>query len=375
MVKIRTQLPRGPVLPHHVQNSKSTGFTLIERVAKLVIKTIMNFWYMCGVAVLTIFLLYQINGHLSIGVLLVFAITALLYNASDLLLYHPDQPPHSRFFVESPRMYGLSLYENIFIRSKDGVRVNMILLKQPENYCQLVPTIVYLHGNAGNIGHRLQNAKGLFTQCGCNVLLLEWRGYGRSEGVPSEEGIYHDAQAAIDLLLQRPDIDRKKLIVFGRSLGGAVAIDLSARPYYCDKILLTVVENTFTSIPDMGSIMLKSSWIRCLPLWCFKNLYHSKLKISKVKTPTLFISGLADHLVPPEMIRELYELSGSSIKRLLTFEGGTHNETWMSPDYYLKINNFLDDTIFLMEELRRSQPHSSADIFESPPADDDVFVL
>ena len=95
-------------------------------------------------------------------------------------------------------------------------------------FCQ-VPTVLYLHGNAGNIGHRLVNVQGLYNSIGCNVALLEYRGYGRSEGTPSEEGICMDAQAALDFLLTRSDINTEKILVFGRSLGGAVAIDLATR--------------------------------------------------------------------------------------------------------------------------------------------------
>ena len=76
---------------------------------------------------------------------------------------------------------------------------------------------------------RLLNVKGLYTSIGCNIALIEYRGYGRSEGSPSEEGIYMDAQAALDFLLTREDLATDKIILFGRSLGGAVAVDLATR--------------------------------------------------------------------------------------------------------------------------------------------------
>ena len=81
------------------------------------------------------------------------------------------------------------------------------------------PTVLYFHGNAGNIGHRLMNVKGFVQMLGCNVCLLEYRGYGHSDGTPSEDGFYLDAQAALDYLVGRPDVDQRKIIVFGRSLG------------------------------------------------------------------------------------------------------------------------------------------------------------
>ena len=84
------------------------------------------------------------------------------------------------------------------------------------------PTVLYFHGNAGNIGHRLMNVKGFVQMLGCNVCLLEYRGYGHSDGSPSEDGLYMDAQAALDYLVGRPDVDQRKIIVFGRSLGKCI---------------------------------------------------------------------------------------------------------------------------------------------------------
>ena len=80
----------------------------------------------------------------------------------------------------------------------------MFLVKQPGEQSKKVPTVLYFHGNAGNIGHRLLNVQGLYTSIGCNVALLEYRGYGRSEGSPSEEGLYMDAQARVNILPKRP---------------------------------------------------------------------------------------------------------------------------------------------------------------------------
>ena len=107
--------------------------------------------------------------------------------------------------------------------------LNYLNLKSFIIYILQVPTVLYLHGNAGNIGHRLVNVQGLYNSIGCNVALVEYRGYGRSEGTPSEEGLCMDAQAALDFLLTRSDINTEKILVFGRSLGGAVAIDLATR--------------------------------------------------------------------------------------------------------------------------------------------------
>ena len=142
-----------------------------------------------------------------------------MYHSTDRFLYHPDQPATARVYVPSPSICGLT-FENVYIKSKDQVRLHVFFVKQTTDALTAAsPTVLYLHGNAGNIGHRLMNVKGLVQLLGCNVCLLEYRGYGHSDGTPSEEGLYLDAQAALDFLVGRPDVDPNKIIVFGRSLG------------------------------------------------------------------------------------------------------------------------------------------------------------
>ena len=81
------------------------------------------------------------------------ALLGCLYNAQDKLLYHPEEPALSRLYVESPNIFGMP-YENVFYKTKDGVQINMVFIKQPENMIHLTPTLMFLHGNAGNVGHR-----------------------------------------------------------------------------------------------------------------------------------------------------------------------------------------------------------------------------
>lgn len=114
--------------------------------------------------------------------------TGALYNAQDLLLYYPEQPPTSRFYVDSPSSFGLQ-YENVFIRSHDGTQLHVQFIRQPPHRSSTAPTIVFFHGNAGNIGHRLSNVQLLYSCCDVNILLVEYRGYGKSCGRPSEQGL------------------------------------------------------------------------------------------------------------------------------------------------------------------------------------------
>jgi pimeloyl-ACP methyl ester carboxylesterase len=177
---------------------------------------------------------------------------------------------------------------------------------QPSERIKTSPTVLYFHGNAGNIGHRLHNAQALYSLCGANVLLLEYRGYGKSEGTPSEAGMRLDAQAAMEYLLDHSDVDSNQIIIFGRSLGGAVAIDLVSNPVYMKKAFAMIVENTFTSIPMMATEIV--SGMERLPMICFRNQFLNLEKIRCIRVPTLFLSGLADQLIPPKMMVELFQV-------------------------------------------------------------------
>ncbi|XP_054277023.1 protein ABHD13 [Macrosteles quadrilineatus] len=312
----------------------------LSHIWQLILPVIMKCWALSGAAVFTFLLVYWAYGGFLALSLLGFAITGIFYHMQDALLYHPGDTFQNRLFVHTPTLLSLP-YENIFIRSIDGTLIHMYFIRQPEDKASHVPTIVFLHGNAGNVGHRLRNASGLYHNLHCNILMLEYRGYGLSKGSPSEQGLCMDARAAIDFLSTRSDVNHKMVVVFGRSLGGAVAIDLVARPEYSARIWCVVLENTFTSIPDMAYTLIHSKFIKHLPLWIFKNKFMSKRKVPHVQIPVLFISGQADTLVPPAMMRELHKLCPSPHKQLVSVEAGTHNDTWACPGYYASIATFL----------------------------------
>jgi abhydrolase domain-containing protein 13 len=193
----------------------------------------------------------------------------ILYHAQDNILYHPDLPPHSRVFVPVPSQFSLP-YESVQIKNADKVQFHAFWIRHPGEKGRFVPTVVYFHGNAGNAGHRLQNASGIYHYLSCNVLMVEYRGYGLSTGHPCERGMFSDARKAIDYLHSRHDLDHSQIILFGRSLGGAVAIDLAADAVYGSQIFAIIVENTFTSIPDMA-VELVSPSVKYLPRICYKN--------------------------------------------------------------------------------------------------------
>ena len=237
-------------------------------------------------------------------------------------MYNPECPKDSRVKVLTPKSYRFHHFETHHITTEDSCKIHVILLKRPSPEESLSsPTIVYFHGNAGNIGHRLPNALECLTKLKCNVLLVEYRGFGLSQGKPSESGLYLDAYAALKFLYGRTDICTSKIVLFGRSLGGAVIIGvayllMTSSKFQNFKPAGLIIENTFTSIPDISRHLCGGQRdscfariIRLVPSWFYKNKYDSYQKVSKITLPTLFISGLNDELIPTEMMTKLFNVS------------------------------------------------------------------
>ncbi|KAK9500974.1 hypothetical protein O3M35_002119 [Rhynocoris fuscipes] len=319
-------------------NIKLESLKFLPLLAIVLIKCWKHF-FIC----LTIFcVIYWIFGGLLALAVSFIGLGFCFYVIQDRLLFHPDvNNSQPRMFVQTPASLSLP-FENIFIKSLDKTLIHLYFIRQKEPVGSKAPTIVFFHGNAGNMGHRLQNAAGLYSSLHCNILMVEYRGYGQSGGYPSEQGVYMDAQAALDFLSGRPDVNQSQIVLFGRSLGGAVAIDLAARPEYACRIWCILVENTFTSIPDMTAALFNYNCLRFIPLFAYKNKFMSKEKVGSITSPILFISGQTDCLVPPRMMAELYRLCGSTTKLLVTFPLGGHNDTWTCPEYYHCIELFLD---------------------------------
>ncbi|KAJ3141889.1 hypothetical protein HK101_003369 [Irineochytrium annulatum] len=158
-------------------------------------------------------------------------------------------------------------------------------------------TLLYFHANAGNMGHRLPIAYVFYQRMGCNVFLLSYRGYGKSEGEPSEKGIKLDSQAALDWLTAHPVYGKTKIILYGQSLGGAVAIDLARRNP--TKIHALIAENTFLSIRKLiPSVMPIATYFTylCHQVWDSE----SAMRAIPSTVPILLLSGKKDELIPRE---------------------------------------------------------------------------
>lgn len=174
--------------PNLLPSDRHMGFSSAESLGRVLIFLLWRFWRICVAAILIIILLYWMYGGVLILLVLLVTLVGALYHYQDSLLYYPEQPESARVFVQLPSSVGLP-YETKFLTTKDGVKIASYFIKQqPNDKALLAPTMVYFHGNAGNIGHRLHNAQVLYRHCGFNILLVEYRGYGKSNGSPSETG-------------------------------------------------------------------------------------------------------------------------------------------------------------------------------------------
>ncbi|MFH1655972.1 MAG: alpha/beta hydrolase [Candidatus Omnitrophota bacterium] len=220
----------------------------------------------------------------------------------------------------TPKDIGLD-YEDIYFKVEDGVTLNGWLVKNPKAKA----TILVFHGNAGNISHRLEKIS-ILNQIGLNVFIIDYRGYGRSQGRPSEEGIYKDARAAYDYLATLKGINKDKIVSFGSSIGGAVAIDLAVNR----DVACLVVDSSLTSAKDMGK-----RFYPYIPSFLFQTKFNSIDKVKTIKSAKIFIHSINDEIVPFEFGQRLYD-AASQPKEFFKILGG-HNSGFMeSKDVIIK---------------------------------------
>lgn len=198
------------------------------------------------------------------------------------------------------------------------------------------PTVLYFHGNNRNIANHLEHTLHLH-HLGYNVLLADYRGYGKSSGgKPTEEKVYQDAEAAWQYLVQQRGVKPQQIFIYGHSLGGAVAIDLAV---HHPEAAGVIAESTFTSMQAMGNLEYGY-----LPVGLLLNQrFDSLQKISGLKIPLLLIHGTWDKKVPIEMARQLYAAAPQP-KALALIEGGEHSDSstvgWV--EYRSAVSNFIN---------------------------------
>lgn len=218
------------------------------------------------------------------------------------------------------------LVQDANFTAADGTRLHGWYVRhpQPKGHALL------LHGNAGNVTLLADTLRTLNRRHNLAVLALDYRGYGRSEGTPSEQGLYQDARAARKWLAQTEQIAESDVILMGFSLGGAVAIDLAQ-----DGARGLVVANTFTSIPEVA----QHHWPMMPMSLMLTTKMNSLDKIKQYRGPLLLSHGDADEVVPHRHGEELYAAAPGP-KRLVTVAGGKHNDP-QPEEYRVALDEFI----------------------------------
>ncbi|MFQ5801604.1 MAG: alpha/beta hydrolase [Candidatus Methylomirabilales bacterium] len=235
------------------------------------------------------------------------------------------------YLIGTPADVGLA-YEEVFFGTRDGVRLHGWYVPRQGSST----TLLWFHGNAGNISHRLENLALVHERVGVNVFIFDYREYGKSEGEISKAGTFLDAFAAFGYLCSRSDLDPSRILLFGRSLGTALATAVAAE----QSCLGIILEAAFTSTDDIMRLYFR--FLPPLPPGTVK--YDTLSLIGKVMAPKLIIHGEHDEIIPVWMGRRLYE-AASSPKELYLVPGATHNDTYMAggQEYFAKLKTFAND--------------------------------
>ncbi len=243
----------------------------------------------------------------------------------EKLIFFPD-----REIEITPGELGLH-FEDGPLTAADGVRLHGWFLPTPGSRF----TVLVCHGNGGNISHRLERVLLMQSKLRTDVFLFDYRGYGRSEGSPDEPGTYLDARAAYKFLVDQRRIASERIILFGESLGAAVAIQLALE--VVSRAL--VLESPFTSIADMARAVYPFAPVKRF----LRTRYDSLAKIGNVDAPLLVLHGTRDRTVPFEQGQRLFE-AATEPKRFFAISGADHNDTYFTggEPYWNMWKEFLD---------------------------------
>ncbi|MEX0730579.1 MAG: alpha/beta hydrolase [Aquisalimonadaceae bacterium] len=234
-------------------------------------------------------------------------LVVLMYTMQSSLVHLPHIP--GRGLTATPGDIGLD-FQSVELEAADGVRLHGWFVAAGNAR----GTLLFFHGNAGNISHRLDSLR-IFNALGVNTLIIDYRGYGQSQGSPSEQGLYRDAEAAYRHLVDTRDIPPERVIAFGRSLGAAVAAWTAAQ----HRLGGLILESAFVSVPELGAELYP--W---LPVRHLSRLrYDTRAHLRGIDLPVLIVHSEDDEIIPYAHALTLREAAGSS-SDLLTIRGD-HN--------------------------------------------------
>ncbi|MCH8134428.1 MAG: alpha/beta hydrolase [Proteobacteria bacterium] len=241
----------------------------------------------------------------------------LLFFMQERMLFLARMP--GRQLETSPRDAGFD-YVDVNFETADGVSLHgwYVYADNPRG------TVLFLHGNAGNISHRLDSIA-IFHELGLDTFIIDYRGYGQSEGKTSEEGTYRDADAAWEYLVSERGLDPARIVVFGRSLGGAVASWLATQY----KPAALIVESSFTSVPEMAAHLYPF-----IPVRHMLRLRYPVIEyVTRITSPVLIVHSRDDDIIPFSMGQALYEAAPAP-KAFLELSGDHNNGFLLSRERY-----------------------------------------
>ncbi|NTV45401.1 MAG: alpha/beta fold hydrolase [Chlorobiales bacterium] len=247
----------------------------------------------------------------------------LVYFLQRHLIYYP-----TKRLSATPEKIGLQ-YESVYLNTDDSLRIHGWYVPS-ENP---VGSLLFLHGNAGNISDRLELIR-IYNRLSLNVFIIDYRGYGLSEGEPTEEGTYLDAEAAWKYLTDDRKVDPSEIVIFGRSLGGGVATWLATR--HTPRAL--ILESTFTSIPELAAEVYPYLPAR----WLARTQYNNLRNLKSIQCPLLLVHSCEDDVVPYDHARRLYE-AASEPKTLLQIQCDHSLGFLRSKNYEPGVNAFLNE--------------------------------
>ena len=257
-----------------------------------------------------------------VGVSVVFI--ALFYIFQSHYIYYPE-----RNLSTDPGRIGLQ-FESVYFKTADGVKLSGWFI--PSDSARGV--ILFCHGNAGNISHRLESIE-IFHRLKLDIFIFDYRGYGKSEGKPTEQGTYEDAEAAWRYLIEERQLAPIEIIIFGRSLGGAVASWLAHK--HTPRAL--ILESAFTSLRDIAATLYPYLPVRRL----LRFEYNTAEYLRSVNCPVLIIHSRQDELMPFNQGQQLFEVAREP-KKFLEITG-THNDGFIASGklYEEGLNAFISE--------------------------------
>ena len=265
-----------------------------------------------------------IINYAIIIILSLLALNLFMYFQQSQMIFYPMHDMR-----QTSVDWGLE-YEDIAFQTSDGVLLNGWYI--PHKSSKQV--LLFFHGNAGNISHRRESVE-IFHRLGLNVFIIDYRGYGKSQGKPDERGLYLDASAAWHYLSKERGYTADNILIFGRSLGGAVAADLASRVPARGLLL----ESTFSSAKDFSRLVFPL----LSHLLLMRYDFNSAMKVSKVDYPVLVLHSSDDEIMPFPLGKKVYQ-SANQPKRFVEMKGD-HNYGFVlsQPGYEKAIGDWLDE--------------------------------